>query len=250
VTAGHTAHKLAWYYGDKSKYSELLDGRTIGRAEAHGGLVEIEAEGVAILLGEGAGIRFQGPGVPRPVRHQLLIEFVDGTSISATVQMYGGMGAFPKGELDNPYYLVAKAKPSPLSAAFDAAYFDRIVSPEEVQKLSLKGLLATEQRIPGLGNGVLQDILFNARMHPKRKVMTLSGRDRRLLFTCVKRTLSTMADRGGRNTESDLVGRRGGYQTILSKATAGKPCPTCHTSIEREAYMGGSVYYCPTCQAH
>jgi hypothetical protein len=35
---------------------------------------------------------------------------------------------------------------------------------QEVKKLSLKALLATEQRIPGLGNGVLQDILFKARM--------------------------------------------------------------------------------------
>lgn|GEM_PF-2077218 len=30
-----------------------------------------------------------------------------------------------------------------------------------------KAFLATEQRIPGLGNGVLQDILWTARIHPK-----------------------------------------------------------------------------------
>ena len=83
--------------------------------------------------------------------------------------MFGGLGAFPEGKLDNTYYKAAKEKTSPFSSAFDKAYFDRIISAEDVQKLSLKALLATEQRIPGLGNGILQDILFNVKMHPKKK---------------------------------------------------------------------------------
>ena len=41
VTAAHAPHKLAWYYGDRANYAALLVGRTIGRAEAFGGLVEI-----------------------------------------------------------------------------------------------------------------------------------------------------------------------------------------------------------------
>ncbi len=157
--------------------------------------MEIKAENANILLGEGVGLRFHRKNEPRPPKHQLLIEFEDGSAISASVQMYGGMGAFLDGELDNPYYKVAKEKPSPLSTAFDKVYFDRIVSAPEVQKLSLKALLATEQRIPGLGNGVLQDILFNAKMHPKKKVSTLSETDKEALFNSVKTTLSAMASR-------------------------------------------------------
>lgn len=115
VTAAHTPHKLAWYYGDKAKYAGLLVGRTVGRASAHGGLVEIKAGDANILLGEGAMIRFHPPGGPRPAKHQLVIEFEDDSAISAAVQMYGGMGAFLEGKLDNPYYRVAKEKPSPFS---------------------------------------------------------------------------------------------------------------------------------------
>ena len=44
---------------------------------------------------------------------------------------------------------------------------------------------------------------------------------------------------GGRDTERDL---------ILSKNTSGKPCSTCGDIIKKEAYLGGSIYYCPTCQ--
>jgi formamidopyrimidine-DNA glycosylase len=248
VIAAYTPHKLAWYYGEPSEYADLLIDRTIGKAEGCGSMVEIKAGNANILLGEGVGIRYHDKDAPRPARHQLLIEFEDHSAISASIQMYGGMGSFLEGELDNLYYKVAKEKPSPLSAAFNSVYFDRIVSAPDVQKLSLKALLATEQRIPGLGNGVLQDILFNARMHPKRRVNTLSESDKEGLFNSLATTLSAMAAREGRDTELDLFGHPGGYKTILCRNTVDKPCSVCGTRIKKEAYMGGSVYYCEECQ--
>jgi len=248
VVAGHTPHKLAWYYGDREKYSQLLLGRTIGKATSFGGLVEIKVGNANILFGEGVGIRFHDRNEQRPAKHQLLIEFEDQSAISASVQMYGGMVSFVEGELDNPYYKVAREKPSPLSPEFDQVYFEGIICPQAVQKLSLKALLATEQRIPGLGNGVLQDILFSARMHPKKKVGTLSEKDKEVLFSSVKDTLAAMASQGGRDTEFDLFGRSGGYKTVLSKNTVNRPCPVCGTIIRKESYMGGSVYFCEKCQ--
>jgi formamidopyrimidine-DNA glycosylase len=248
LIAVQTPHKLAWYYGEPQKFSDLLVGRTVGRANAYGGLVEIKAENANILLGDGAGIRFHRRNEPRPAKHQLLIEFDDHSAISVSIQMYGGIGVFLEGELDNPYYRVAKEKPSLFSPAFNEVYFDRLISAPEVQKLSLKALLATEQRIPGLGNGILQDILFNARMHPKKKVNTLAEAEKEVLFNSVKTTISTMAVKEGRDTELDLFGCPGGYKTILCKNTVNKPCPVCETIIKKEAYMGGSVYYCEKCQ--
>jgi len=210
--------------------------------------VEIKAENANILLGDGAGIRFHSKSETRPAKHQLLVEFDDYSAISVSIQMYGGIGVFLEGELDNIYYRVAKEKPSPFSPAFDKAYFDRIISAQEVQKLSLKAFLATEQRIPGLGNGILQDILFHAKMHPKKKVNTLAETDKEVLFNSVKTTISAMAAKGGRDTELDLFGCPGSYKTILCKNTVNKPCPVCGTIIKKEAYMGGSVYYCEKCQ--
>jgi len=248
VIAVQTPHKLAWYYGEPQKYADLLVGRTIEKANAYGGLVEIKAENANILLGDGAGIRFHRKNEPRPAKHQLLIEFDDHSAISISIQMYGGIGVFLEGELDNIYYKVAKEKPSPFSPTFDKVYFDRLISAPEVQKLSLKALLATEQRIPGLGNGILQDVLFNAKMHPKKKVNTLDEIDKEVLFNSVKTTISAMAAKGGRDTELDLFGCPGGYKTILCKNTVNKPCQVCGTIIKKEAYMGGSVYYCEKCQ--
>ena len=85
-------------------------------------------------------------------------------------------------------------------------------------------------------------------MHPKKKVNTLSSKDKEELLNFLKATLTQMVDGGGRDTETDLNGNPGGYTTLLSKNTVSKPCSTCGTIIIKEAYMGGSIYFCPHCQ--
>ncbi len=247
VVTAHTPHKFAWYWGDPQAYSSLLSGKSIGVAAAYGGQVEIAAGHARMLFSDGVNLRHLAPRERPPERHQLLLEFEDDSHLVATVQMYGGLSVFPEEKNDNKYYLIAKQKPSPLTDAFDEDWFDALFS-ADTAKLSLKALLATEQRIPGLGNGVLQDILFSARMHPKKKAGALSSADRRLLLGAVRTTLAAMAAGNGRDTETDLLGRPGGYRTTLSRTTAGRPCPACGGPITREAYMGGNVYYCAACQ--
>ena len=249
VTANQSPHKFAWFYGDPGDYNSLLSGNAIESAVPWGGMVEIWAGPERILLGDGVSLRYFPAGERLPSKHQLLIEFDDSSSLVGSVQMYGGLWAFPAGEFDNQYYLAAKQKPSPLTDEFDYAYFGSLLEGEKLESLSAKAFLATEQRIPGLGNGVLQDILWAARIHPRRKVATLSDQELRGLFGSVKSVLREMAARGGRDTERDLYGRSGGYKTVLSRNTVDTPCPACGTTIKKEAYMGGSVYYCGGCQS-
>jgi len=248
VTAAHSPHKFAWYHGDPQKYHDLLADKVVGKAEGVGSMVEIRVENAVILLGEGVGIRFHKENEKRPQKHQLLIEFEDFSAISVTVQMYGGIWCFNKGDFNNQYFLQAKIKPSPLSDEFDRIYFDSIVSAQGNEGLSAKALLATEQRIPGLGNGVLQDILYNARIHPKKKVKTFTDNDKDNLFDSIKDTLAQMTKEGGRDTEKYIFGCFGGYKTRLSKNTVDTECEICGGRIKKEAYMGGSIYFCEGCQ--
>lgn len=247
VIAAQHPHKLAWYYGDPKEYHSFLAGKVIGTAASYGGLAEIAASNAILLFGDGVSLRYFAEGEKLPDKHQLWIEFEDGSSLVCSVQMYGGIWAFPAGSFDNKYYRISKEKTSPLTDAFNGTYFDALFG-EKTDKLSLKAFLATEQRIPGLGNGVLQDVLFNAKMHPKKKVTTLSKKDKEELLNSLKLTLTRMAADGGRDTETDLYGRQGGYKTILSRNTTDKPCSVCGTIIKKEAYMGGSIYFCSMCQ--
>ena len=247
VIAGLSPHKFAWYHGNPKDYDALLRGKTIGKAVALGGMLEIRAGDAVLLFSDGVVLRFHAKDEQRPKKHQLLIEFEDNTAVSASVQMYGGLWCFKEGEFNNAYY-AAVSKPSPLSDKFDREYFDQLITSSDVQKLSVKAFLATEQRIPGLGNGVLQDILYNARIHPKQRIEMLSDDEKDALFHSVRSVLKEMTEQGGRDTTRDLFGKPGGYITKLSQATANKPCAICGGNIIKQAYMGGSIYFCDGCQ--
>lgn len=248
VYANSSPHSFAWFFGDPNNYHNLLIGKKIDCSKAYAGLVEIQAENVRVLLGDGVNIRYFELGENLPPKHQLHIVFDDLTSLVCSVQMYGGLWAFIDGENDNPYYMTAKQRPSPLRDEFDIKYYEGLISNEKLKSLSAKAFLATEQRIPGLGNGSLQDVLFNAKIHPKRKMATLKEDEQEALFNSIKATLFDMVDKGGRDTEKDLFRCSGGYKTILSKNTVGKPCPICGRILKKEAYLGGSIYYCENCQ--
>lgn len=247
VVAAQSPHKFAWYFGDPAGYSSLLDGKTISAATSLGGMVEIQAGDAVLLFSDGVNLRFHRSKADQPLKHQLLIEFEDSSALSATIAMYGGLQCFPRGANDNPYYRVAREKPSPLTESFSTDYFASLFG-SECEKLSLKAFLATQQRIPGLGNGVLQDILYLARLHPRRKVETLSTAEVEVLFHAIKTTLCDMVAGGGRDTERDLFGNPGGYQTRMSKNTSGKLCTLCGSQIQKQNYLGGSIYFCPGCQ--
>ena len=247
VLANKSPHKFAWYYGDPEDYSQLLVDKTIDSSNGIGSMVEIRADDCIILLGDGVNIRYYDDSNKAPNKHQLFIEFDDGTAIVSTIQMYGGIWCYKDGENSNEYYLVAKERPLPLTNDFNESYFENLRS-NCAMNMSVKEFLATKQRIPGLGNGVLQDILFNAKIHPKRKLNTLLDNDYEHLYNSIKKTLSNMVDFGGRDTEKYIFGNNGGYITKLSKNTLGKPCAICGSEIKKSSYLGGTIYYCENCQ--
>lgn len=246
VVANKSPHKFAWFHGDPGSYDGALRGQTITGSDSFGGMAELQAGDLKLVFCDGTNVRFCAAGAQLPPKHQLHIAFEDGSSLICSVQMYGAMWLLGRDE-EEAYYKIAKYKIKPLQPEFDAAYFSGLLKTAK-NNLSVKAFLATEQRIPGLGNGVLQDILFNARIHPRRKLASLTAAETEHLFRSVKQTLADMTEQGGRNTEKDLFGSPGGYQTKLSAKTKDLPCPVCGAPIIREAYLGGNIYYCPVCQ--
>jgi formamidopyrimidine-DNA glycosylase len=247
--AGHSPHKFAWYTGDPKGYSALLSERSVAEARASAGAVEFALTGgLTVFFNDGPVLRYHKPGAKLPDKHQLMLKFDDGSALTASIQMYGGMMVFPDDQVENQYLVLKRVKPEPLSEAFDRAYFGKLWDGAEPKSMSVKAFLATDQRIPGIGNGVLQDILFNAGANPRRKMEAFNEAEIGRLFDSVKGTLADMAAKGGRDTETDLFGMKGGYASILSRNTVGTACPRCGGTIAREAYLGGNVYYCPGCQ--
>jgi len=260
VVTNNSPHKFAFFYGDPNEYSDILKGKVIGNTNAYGGQIEILAnenssnnekdknkDDTIIVLGEDTQIRYIEKNKDIPEKNQLLIRFDDYSSLVCSARMYAQLHVTLSDGYNNEYYDVAKEKPSPLSDEFDMKYFEDLL--DEVRPTaSVKAFLATKQRIPGLGNGTLQDILFNAKIHPKTKIKKLSKEDKERLFNSVKNTLADMIKGSGRNTEKTLFGDFGEYGLILSNKTFKDPCPLCGSKIVKESYLGGTIYFCPVCQ--
>ena len=247
--AGSSPHGFAWYSGVPATYSQRMRRQSVRGVVRHGGHIWIQLdEEVNLILAEGPVIRIWSSDQVPPVKHQLFLRFEDGSSLSVTVRMYAflylddGLGE------ENPYLQKALEGPDPLSDLFDLEFFKAKIASDGTPKMTLKGFLATQQRFPGLGNGVLHDILLNARLHPKRLILDLTERESEALFRSVKETLKEMMELGGRDSEKDIYGEPGGYATKLGKKSIIWGCPECGSHVIKETFLGGSIYFCPHCQ--
>jgi formamidopyrimidine-DNA glycosylase len=141
------------------------------------------------------------------------------------------------------------SKPSPLSAAFTADYLQGLfASLEPGDPVSVKYFMISKPGVLGVGNGCLQDILWRARIHPRRRAVQLNHNEQQALYSATRETLQAMVDGGGRDSDFDLYNHPGRYKRMLHSKMVGFPCPNCATPIEKAAYLGGAVYYCPLCQ--
>ena len=240
-------HKFCWFNGEPERYHERLAGKRVAGADAFGIYGELELEDdMSLAFNDGVNVRLVEPGDKRPPKYQLMAEFLDGSALVFSVAMYGGIICHGK-DYDNEYYVRSREGISPMDIRFNLEYFGNMMRSVK-PSVSAKAFLATEQRIPGLGNGGLQDILFKARMHPKRKLAAWSGEDAARVFSAIKDVMADMTAKSGRDTEKDLLGHAGGYKTVMSKNTWDKGCSVCGGRIIKESYLGGAVYYCPVCQ--
>lgn len=243
----HTPHKFAFFHGEKEKFSDWLEGQRIVGATYHGGMVEVDTEDSMIVFADGAYPKYYEDKKKFPKNHQMAIYFDDETAVFVSIQMYGFISIYPKGECTEGYYISSSSKPSPLENEFTFDYFKSLY-PANGKKMSAKAFLATEQRIPGLGNGVLQDILWDASIDPRFDMRDATEEDLRSLYTSVRKLLKEMCEFGGRDTEKDLFGNKGRYNTQLSKNSLNEPCMKCGYEIHKANYMGGTVYFCEHCQ--
>ena len=252
VTAslGNSPHKFVWYNRKPAEFASLAKGKVVGKAFSKGRWLFVPLEpGYVLVFGEcGGKILFHPALSDIPKKYHLSVIFDDGTALSATTTMWGAMELYEKGqELKRKY--ICDMRPTPVDREFTISYFHSLID-ECIQgeKRSVKGLLTQDQLIPGLGNSIAQDIMFKARLHPKHPIDLLTSIERKRLHKAVTDTVAEVTRLGGRNDEYNLFGQPGGYARLLDKNVVGKKCPECNAKIEKMQYLGGTCYYCPTCQ--
>ncbi len=249
-TLGNKPHKFVWYNRKPEEFAALVPGRRIGESWARGRWLFIPLDpGYVLVFGEcGGKMLFHPIGAALPDTFHLRLDFVDGTAFTETTAMWGAMELYEAGREQERQY-VRDMRPTPTDEAFTYDYFSGLV--DELiagEKRSAKGLLTQEQLVPGLGNAIAQDILFRARIDPRRPLAGIDAAERRVLYDAIVGTVADAIRLGGRNDETDLYGRPGSYRRVMDRGAAGRPCPTCGAIVRKIQYLGGACYFCPACQ--
>ena len=247
---GNSPHKFAFSTGTSEEYAAILEGKVVGSTTSHGMsiLTEIGQDHKLVLGCGGERILLHPAGAKLPKKYQLLLQFEDGTALTVTISGWGNTLLLPALEAGQHEH-VREGRIAPMDDGFTLDYTKALFADTDPSSpRSIKYFIVSEPGIWGIGNGCLQDILFRAKLHPRRKVVSIDQDEQRALFDALQETLARIIDLGGRWSERDLFGNRGGYVRLMDSKTKGSPCPECGTPIEKISYLGGSCYLCPGCQ--
>lgn len=247
---GNSPHKFVWYNRTHEEFAWLTGEKKVGEATVKGRWLFLPLHpGYVLVLGEcGGKLLFHPPGGSLPTKYHLYLGFEDDSFFTAMTTMWGAMELYEAGKEQERAY-VKGMRPTPVEPEFTFDYFSALIAQVAGEKKqSVKGLLTQDQAIPGLGNAIAQDIMFNARLHPKQPIGELDPAQRRRLYDAIVDTVAEITRLGGRYDEYDLFGRPGGYVRRMDQRALSRPCPECNGPIAKMSYLGGSCYYCPDCQ--
>jgi formamidopyrimidine-DNA glycosylase len=141
--------------------------------------------------------------------------------------------------------------PEPLEEEFKrngVEYLQETLSPRRAQ---IKSLLLDQKLVSGIGNIYVDEILYDARLHPRRKANTLSGEDWKRLHAAIIENLAAGVEHRGTTVRlyKDVLGRPGEHQNYLRVfEKQGRPCPGCEGKVVREKVGGRPTHFCPSCQ--
>lgn len=229
----------------EAEFRAALVGATFQGAQARGKwiLTRLDRGWLLLNLGMGGEILLTAPDA-LPKKRRLVFLFNGGDCLSINFWWFGSAHYMAPDELA-VHPQVGKLGPNALEV--DAA---RLAELLREQKGALKAFLLDQSKIAGIGNAYVHDILFLARLHPLRKIPTLSPAEVNALAEGIQKGLLPSLEKGGAFYEQDLFGKPGGFkfEDILIGYREGQPCPTCGTAIAKIKTGGTSSFICPACQ--
>jgi formamidopyrimidine-DNA glycosylase len=110
----------------------------------------------------------------------------------------------------------------------------------------LRNLLMDDEFIAGIGNAYADEILWSAKLHPKRRVATLDDGE----MDRLRGALHAVLERAAEIVEAQLPPELGTkIRTHMNiRGRAGEPCPRCGTKIVRTRHGMHEMFVCPKCQ--
>lgn len=225
-----------------------ISGRRIEEVARRGKwlVLRLEPEYYLLLnLGMGADLWHYRPGKELPAKYQFRLRLDDGSGFTCRFWWFGHIHLLSPAEL-HAHKETATLGPSPLEvtmtefAAIARAY----------PRSTVKSLLLDQNKLSGIGNAYSHDILWQARLHPQRKLGSLSDVELKRFRDEARAVLSRAIELGG--VEADFH-RAGGNLNhweafMMVGYKQGQPCPACGTPLEAIETGATKTFICPECQ--
>jgi formamidopyrimidine-DNA glycosylase len=175
-----------------------------------------------------------------PPHDRLRLDFADGGHLGFVNQRLLGR----VGLTADPDAFIAEEGlgPDALDESLDAETFRTLLAGRRGQ---VKAALMDQSLIAGVGNVYSDEILFQARLHPRTPLQDLEPAEVSALYRAMRRVLEVSIERGaGAEAYVDRLPK--GY--LLRSREEGARGPRCGGGIETLKAAGRTAYCCPTCQ--
>jgi len=243
--------KLGCVNRDASAFNALV-GSEIASINSRGNVVLVKlSNGWHLVLAPeyGGKIQYYQNQNSLPSKFHLKLTFQDGTALTVSLTGLGCIQAVAQEDLGNNY--LYKRDFSEVLSPLDTKNFTqepfiaKLAEKNQNVKAALVGKTAV---LVGLSNSAFQDIIYRAKIHPKRNTASLSSQEKTALYNAINAVIQERLRAGGKNQFTDLYGRQGGYVPLMGSNMKDQNCPSCNSKIEKINHGGGQVYLCTKCQ--
>jgi len=235
---------------DLTSFNQLVNGK-IATVASRGNVIRIKFDnGANLILGpEYGGEIFYHTDAANVPKFHLRVDFSDGTVLTVRLTSMGVIQVLRDDELERSYVYKRDFDSTKLSPTDEEFTFERFSKRMADHNKMLKSVLVGKDAIlVGVSNSTFQDILYRARLHPKRKASELNTEEKRSLHDAISLVLKERIRLNGKDKFRNLHGNQGGYTPAMGPNMKQQTCPECGTSIEKLSLGGGHVYLCPNCQ--
>ena len=230
---------------------ERLIGAKIEKIVSRGNVIVVKFDNkLDLIIGlEYGGELFSFQNADDASSFHVKLVFTDDTGLTVRLTSMGVIQLLDEDSLDRSYVYKRDfdlTKLSATNADFTLERFSSLFS--EKNKMLKSVLVGKTAIIVGISNSTFQDILYRAKLHPKRKASQLSTEEIRRLYDAIKFVVDERIKLNGKEDFKDRYQKQGNYVSAMGPHMKEQYCPECGTVIQKLSHGGGHVYLCPSCQ--
>jgi formamidopyrimidine-DNA glycosylase len=243
--------RIGFLNKDIKSFDQLVNGE-VESVISRGNVIRVKLNnGMNLILGPeyGGKILYHTSEKTVPKKFHLKVDFSDNMVLTVRLTSMGVIQALKDDNLERSYVFRRDFNSlvlSPIDEEFTLERFSKLLADNNKALKSV--LVGKDAVVVGLSNSAFQDIVYRARLYPKRKASELDINERRALYDAIRLVLRERLQLNGKDQFLDLYGNQGGYTPAMGPNMKQRNCPLCGTSIEKLSVGGGHVYFCPKCQ--